>query len=135
MKTNWNKIVEDAQAKRHVLPEGWSDRESVAEQIGCAPDNVRKMLNSAISLGIVECKVLGVWDSNLKRVRQVMCYREINAASPEPTPAKEGGQPWTADMVARGKALRASGKSWSQIAAVLGKTRASVKHKIMRAKA
>jgi hypothetical protein len=77
MPTNWKSFVEASQAKAFTLPEGWDVRDKIAEDLGCSPDNVRKLLGPAIKSGAVEFKQLPIWDKVLKKVRSVACYRRI----------------------------------------------------------
>lgn len=74
--TNWKSFVETTQAKSYVLPQGWDTRETIAEQLGCSSDNVRKLLAPAIKSGAVEFKQLPIWDKVLKKVRSVACYHK-----------------------------------------------------------
>lgn len=66
--------MEATQAKAYVLPEGWDTRDAIADDLGCSPDYVRKLLGPAIKTGTVEFKQLPIWDKTLKRVRVVPCY-------------------------------------------------------------
>ena len=75
MSTNWKAILEASQAKQFVLPNGWDTRDAVAEQIGCSPDNVRKLMSQLIKSGAAVFKQLPLWDYVSKRVRSVACYR------------------------------------------------------------
>ena len=75
---NWKTYVESSQAKTYVLPEGWDTRETIAEQLDCSTDNVRKLLAPAVKSGAVEFKQLPIWDKVTKKVRSVACYRKIN---------------------------------------------------------
>ena len=77
--TNWKSFVETTQAKSYVLPQGWDTRETIAEQLGCSTDNVRKLLAPAIKSGAVEFKQLPIWDKVLKKVRSVACYHKTGA--------------------------------------------------------
>lgn len=79
MPTNWKTFVETSQAKAYTLPEGWDTREKIAEDLGCSPDNVRKLLAPAIKSGAVEFKQLPIWDKVVKKVRSVACYRRVAA--------------------------------------------------------
>lgn len=74
--TNWKSFVESTQAKSYVLPPGWDTRETIANQLGCSEDNVRKLLQPAVKSGAVEFKQLPIWDKVLKKVRSVGCYRK-----------------------------------------------------------
>lgn len=75
MSTNWKSFVEKSQSEAYVLPEGWDTRETIADQLGCSVDNVRKLLAPAIKTGAVEFKQLPIWDKVVKKVRSVACYR------------------------------------------------------------
>lgn len=77
MATNWKSFVESTQAKAYTLPEGWDTRETIADQLGCSCDNVRKLMAPAIKSGAVEFKQLPIWDKTLKRVRSVAAYRKV----------------------------------------------------------
>lgn len=72
---NWKTYVENTQAKTYVLPEGWDARETIAEQLNCSVDNVRKLLAPAVKSGAVEVKQIPLWDKITKKVRSVTCYR------------------------------------------------------------
>ena len=74
--SKWKSFVENTQAKTFVLPEGWDSRDEVAEQLGCGPDNVRKLMAPAIKAGTVETKQFPVWDKITKKVRAVTAYRQ-----------------------------------------------------------
>lgn len=76
---SWKSFVEASQAKQFVLPAGWDTRDTIADDLNCSPDNVRKLLAPAIKAGSVEFKQLPIWDKVLKRVRSVACYRRIEA--------------------------------------------------------
>lgn len=64
------------QAKTYVLPDGWDTRETIANQLACSEDNVRKLMQPAIKSGAVEFKTFSLWDANLKKVKPVACYRK-----------------------------------------------------------
>ncbi len=77
MPTNWKTFVEKSQAQAYRLPEGWDTRETIADQLGCSVDNVRKLLAPAIKSGSVEFKQLPIWDDVTKKVKSVACYRKV----------------------------------------------------------
>ncbi len=79
MSTNWKSLVETTQAKAYALPEGWDTRETIAEQLGCSSDNVRKLMAPAIKSGAVEFKQMPLWDKVTKKVKSIACYRRITA--------------------------------------------------------
>ena len=78
---SWKSFIETKQAKRYVLPKGWSKREDVADEIGCSPDNVRKLLGPEVKDGTVEFKVFPVWDDVTRRVKSVTAYRRTPKSS------------------------------------------------------
>lgn len=73
---NWKALVEKNNAKLYVLPEGWTTREKVAEQLECSPDRVAQHLAPAIKEGTVEGKQFPIWDKLTKRVIRVTAYKE-----------------------------------------------------------
>ncbi len=77
MSTNWKSFVETTQAKAYVLPEGWDTRETIADQLACSSDNVRKLLAPAIKTGVVEFKQMPIWDKVTRKVKSVACYRRL----------------------------------------------------------
>lgn len=76
MKTSWKSFTQKQQSRMYVLPEGWDTRDTIAAELGCSSDNVRKMLHPAVRSGAVECKQIPLWDEVLKRVSPVTCYRQ-----------------------------------------------------------
>ena len=76
---NFKRIVENSNAKLYVLPEGWTPRDKVAEQLECSPDRVAQHLKPAIKEGTIETNVFPVWDKLTKRVIRVTAYRETSA--------------------------------------------------------
>ncbi len=89
--------MEKDSAKRYRLPDGWTSKEDIAEQMGCSEDRVRLNLAPAIKDGTVESGLFPVWDDVAKRVNRVTAYREIPATgqvpkrshAKKPTPAPE----------------------------------------------
>ena len=79
---NFKRIVENSNAKLYVLPEGWTPRDKVAEQLECSPDRVGQHLAPAIKEGTIETKIFPVWDKLTKRVIRVTAYRETSARTP-----------------------------------------------------
>lgn len=71
---SWKTFVEQSQAKQFVLPAGWDARDTIAEDLGCSSDNVRKLLAPAVKSGAVEFKQLPIFDKVTRKVRSVACY-------------------------------------------------------------
>jgi predicted ArsR family transcriptional regulator len=82
---NFKRIVESSNAKTYVLPEGWTPREKVAEQLECSPDRVGQHLAPAIKEGTVEVKIFPVWDKITKKVVRVTAYRESSGRPARPS--------------------------------------------------
>jgi hypothetical protein len=81
---NFKRIVENSNAKTYVLPEGWTPRDKVAEQLECSPDRVAQHLAPAIKEGTIETKAFPVWDKITKKVVRVTAYRETAKRSDSP---------------------------------------------------
>lgn len=119
MNTNWKKLVQQANAETFRLPEGWTAREKVAEQLGCSVERVGDAMRPLIASKPprAEARAFEVWDSGLERRVRVMAYREIIA------------QRTTAPMTNRAKTiaeLRGQGLSFSEIAQKLGCSKTNV---------
>lgn len=54
-------LVEADNKRRFSWPAGWSDRETVAADIGCQPDSVGEILSPLIKSGAVEMQWFKVW--------------------------------------------------------------------------
>jgi hypothetical protein len=91
---NWNKAVSKVHrtefAWDKVAP-GWSTREEVAAQLGCAPENVRSKLAVGLRLGRFEAKTFKIWDPGQERFVFREGYRILTegaAAAPGPRKAR-----------------------------------------------
>jgi len=67
---------------------GFLSREQVADQLGCAPENVRQKLAVGLRLGHFEAKQFKVWDAATERFIYKEGYRIITG-----TPAPSGSCP------------------------------------------
>ena len=121
---NWKTYVEKQNAKTYVLPEGWSSKEEVAEQLGCSPDSVRDRLKPGIASGEIEAQQFKVWSEERKQIMMVMAYRHRGAEAPGKL------KPWTPEEEKKGLALKKAGKTWREIAEALGRTMASVRQRL-----
>lgn len=70
-------VADAARAKRFVLPAGWIDRKTAAEQLECSEDNVKEVLKAAIELGTIETKPHRVWNPKTRRPDWITAYRVI----------------------------------------------------------
>ena len=125
---NWKTYVVDLQRRSYKLPEGWDSREDIAEQLDCSPEKVLDHLRPAIKAGEVESKQFDVWDDGLERKVRVTAYRHGPAKCAKNVPPRKQADAPTglakprAEIIA---ALRAEGRSWSQIGAALGVSKSS----------
>jgi hypothetical protein len=118
---NWKSYVEKQNAKTYVLPEGWSSKEEVAEQLECSPDSVRDRLKPGIASGEIEAQQFKVWSEERKQIMMVMAYRHRGANTPKG---------WTPEEEAKARSLRKHGKTWGEIGAVIGRTRDAVRKRL-----
>jgi DNA-binding Lrp family transcriptional regulator len=124
---NWKNYVVDLQRQTYRLPPGWDSREDIAAQLDCSPERVLDHLRPAIKSGAVEQGSFDVWDEKLGRRVRVTAYRKAPAKaspnpSPKPTPKLGHSPDDRAEIIA---ALRAEGRSWSQVGAALGVNKSS----------
>jgi len=89
MKNKWSKAVNDINKKRFVVPEGWSTREEVAEDLQCAPDKVADLLKPGLQSNEFEKHDFNVWDEKRRMTVRVTCYRMVacGQTTAKPTPA------------------------------------------------
>lgn len=73
---NWKNFVEESHAKAYKLPQGWDSRDTIAEQLDCSVDNVRRLLAPALKAGTIETAVFPVWDDVTKKIIRVTAYRK-----------------------------------------------------------
>ena len=76
---NWKAHVEKKNAETYVLPEGWTARDKVAEQLECSSERVPDLLRPGLKDGTIETAQFPVWDKLTKRVVRVTAYREAPA--------------------------------------------------------
>jgi hypothetical protein len=134
---NWKNYVEKQNSKAFVLPPGWDSRESIAEQLECAPDRVRDHLQPGIAAKEIESRQFPVWDSALGRKVAVTAYRQICHAGAQQAPSKPsivaGSLPakrpgtWSAEEQATARKLNKEGKTHRQIGAQIGRSREAVR--------
>lgn len=133
---NWKTYVEKQNARTFVLPSGWDSRDTVAEALGCSPERVDEHLRPGLKSGDIEKQVFRVWSREVKKVVPVIAYRSrsvAGAADPgSPAPASSSGS-WTPEEHARAAQLRKAGKSLSQIATALGRTKSAVSNRLRTA--
>jgi len=79
---NWRNFIEESHAKTYKLPAGWDSTDSIAEQMECNRDSVRRLLGPAIKAGSVESGVFPVFDTVTKKMIRVTAYRKT-----QPKPA------------------------------------------------
>jgi hypothetical protein len=93
---NWNKAVSKIHRREFswekVAP-GWSTREEVAAQLGCAPENVRSKLAVGLRLGRFEAKTFKIWDVSQERFIFREGYRILGDGASAPAP--RNGRPVT----------------------------------------
>lgn len=120
---NWKSYVEKKNAKTFVLPDGWDSREDVATQLDCSTDKVDDHLRPALKSGEVIKQQFKVWNDEQKRLVFITAYREAS---------KDRALTTSEFDVARAKALKADGKSYAEIGALLGLTGDAVRGKLRR---
>lgn len=114
MKNSWTKAVNTINKQRYVIPEGWSTRDQVAEDLQCAPDKVATLLKPGLENGTFDKQDFSVWDDGRRMAVRVTCYRiagEGKAAPPAAvtvtvTPKKKGSaktRPVDADELDRAR--------------------------------
>ena len=59
---NWKSFVNTDNAKRYVLPQGWTSKADIAKELECSEERVRPFLLAAIKDGTIEEKMFVVWD-------------------------------------------------------------------------
>lgn len=128
---NWKSYVEKQNAKAFVLPSGWDSRETIAEQLGCAPDRVREHLQPGIAAKEIESRQFAVWDSRLGRKTTVTAYRVLSSgqsAEAGRQPARASNpQAWSEDDKAMARSMRAKDATYREIAQRIGRTPLAVK--------
>lgn len=80
----WNDIVNRQNKKTYIWPAGWSTAEEIAQELECEPDQVSRILKSAIDDGKVETKFHKVWDETTARVLRIKGYRKRPSATDTP---------------------------------------------------
>lgn len=76
---NWKNFVEESHAKAYKLQPGWDSRDTIAEQLDCSADSVRRLLAPAIKAGTIEVGTFPVWDDVTKKIMRVTAYRKTVA--------------------------------------------------------
>lgn len=118
---NWKTYAEKKNAETYVLPHGWDSRDAVANQLECSPEKVDDHLRPGLKAGEIQKQQFRVWDAALKRLVMVTAYAKAQT--------KMEGEP-----VAKAKELKAAGKTYAEIGAVLGRSGDSVRAMLRRAK-
>ena len=117
---NWKNYVEKQNAKTFVLPQGWDTKETIAEQLDCSVEKVDDHLRPALKSGAVIKQQFKVWDGVLGRNVMVWAYQEAAKAEVATTPK----QPLSIKDI---KSMKALGKTWQEMGAVLGRSSESVR--------
>ena len=73
---NWKALVDKKNAETYVLPEGWTARDKIAEQLECSSERVPELLKPGLKDGSIVCNVFPVWDRLTKRIVRVSAYRD-----------------------------------------------------------
>jgi hypothetical protein len=81
---NWKAFVNADNAKRYVLPQGWTSKADIAKELECSEERVRPFLLAAIKEGTIEEKLFVVWDAGTERKVNVTAFRKVA----KPAPAK-----------------------------------------------
>lgn len=74
--------MEKSQASTFKLPRGWDSRETIAEQLDCSPESVRRLMSAAVKSGTVECQQFPVYDMITKKIVRVTAYRQVQKTPP-----------------------------------------------------
>jgi len=74
---NWKSFVNTDNAKRYVIPQGWTSKADIAKEIECSEDRIRPFLNAMIKEGKVEEKLFVVWDAGTERKVNVTAFRKV----------------------------------------------------------
>jgi predicted transcriptional regulator len=122
---NWKTYVEKQNAKTYVLPEGWSSKEEVAEQLGCSPDSVRDRLKPGIASGEIEAQQFKVWNEERKQIVMVMAYRHRGSVE-----AHQKLKPWTPEEEKKALEMKKQGKTWGEIGKALGRTGEAIRKRL-----
>jgi hypothetical protein len=128
---NWKNYVATQNAKAFVLPPGWDSRETIAEQLECAPERVREHLQPGIAAREIEVRQFPVWDAELGRKIVVTAYRKsgrLEQATPDHGILK-AARPnrWSAEDIKTAKKLLAEGETYRAIGKAIGRSRDAVK--------
>ena len=79
---NWKSFVNTDNAKRYVLPQGWTSKADIAKELECSEERVRPFLLAAIKDGTIEEKMFVVWDAGTERKVNVTAFRKITKTAP-----------------------------------------------------
>ena len=71
----WKKAVENVNAKRFVIPDGWDTKEQIAQELQCAVDRVGDLLKPGLASGAFEAQDFQVWDAKRRLSIKTRCYR------------------------------------------------------------
>ena len=77
--SNWKTLAR----KTNSLPTGWSTADEIATDLDCEPNEVPKILASAIRDGLVEKQTFPHWQPGSRQLLYQTGYRQITA-KPEP---------------------------------------------------
>ena len=78
MTTNWKSLAR----RSNALPEGWSTTEEIAADLDCEPQEVGKILASAIAAGTVEKRAFPHWQPSSRQLLYQNAYRQKPANAP-----------------------------------------------------
>ena len=81
--------------KSNSLPPGWSTAEDIAADLDCEPNEVPKILASAIRDGLVEKQTFPHWQPGSRQLLYQTGYRQLDkqpAAAPAPAQPAKGKQ-------------------------------------------
>jgi hypothetical protein len=82
---NWKNTVSKLNARHYAFPAGWDTRDTIADQLECAPDRVDTLLAPGLKSGEIEKQQFPVWDPRLGRKNLIWGYRHRPASDPTPT--------------------------------------------------
>ena len=83
MTTNWKNLAK----RTNSLPPDWSTAEEIAADLDCEPQEVPKILASAIAVGTVEKRSFPYWTPGSRQLLYQAAYRQRPANAPASTPA------------------------------------------------
>lgn len=114
--SNWKSLAR----KTNSLPPGWSTAEDISADLDCEPNEVPKILASAIRDGLVEKQTFPHWQPGSRQLLYQTGYRQLTgkpqAKTKEPTARAVPGIPDHLLDRVRQTCLRHQGRTASQIA-------------------